>query len=210
MEAWVIRVAVVDDHPLVLDGLRQAIADAPDLELVHAPATIAEARAVLDDDLDVVVCDIRLGDESGFALLIEAAELQRPPAFLMISSFDSPQYIYAAQRMGASGFLLKTSASTEILDAVRRIAAGGSAYDLRVMRRGQPWRPLTGRERDVLSGVINGRSNDEIASDLGISRKTVEVYLSRLFVRCGAQSRTELAVLAEREHWLDVPPYPVN
>lgn len=202
-----IRLAVVDDHPLVLDGLRAALADVDGIQLVASPATVADARAVLDDDLDVVICDIRLGNESGFQLLAEAAGRDRSPAFLMISSFDSPQYVYAAQRLGAAGFLLKTAPTTEILDAVLRIAAGGSAYDVRLMRS-RAWRPLTKREHDVLSGVVDGRSNDEIGSDLGVSRKTVEVYLSRLFARSGAQSRTELAVLAERERWLDVPPVP--
>lgn len=202
-----IRVAVVDDHPLVLDGLRAALADSGDVELVASLATLADARAALNEEVDVVICDIRLGDESGFQLLSEAAGLTRAPAFLMISSFDSPQYVHAAQRLGAAGFLLKTAPSSEILAAVRRIAAGGSAYDVRLIR-GRGWRPLTKREHDVLAGVVNGRSNDEIAADLGVSRKTVEVYLSRLFVRSGAQSRTELAVLAERERWLDVPPAP--
>lgn len=199
---------VVDDHPLVLDGLRQAIAEAPDLALLHSAGTLTGALAVLSDPADVVICDIRLGDESGFELLVHAAELACPPAFLMISSFESPQYLHAAQRLGAAGFVLKTAPTSAILDAVRRIAAGGSAYDIRLMRGAQAWRPLTGRERNVVAGVVAGRSNDEIGSDLGISRKTVEVYLSRLFARSGAQSRTELAVLAERERWLDVPPYP--
>lgn len=206
-----IRVAVVDDHPLVLDGMRQAIADAPDLELAASPASLDAARAALNEDVDVVICDIRLGEESGFQLLVEATELSaKPPRFLMISSFDSPQYIHAAQRLGASGLLLKTAPTQEILDAVRRIAAGGSAYDLRLMRPGETWRPLSGREREVLAGVVAGRTNDEIAGDLGISRKTVEVYLSRLFARSGAQSRTELGVRAERERWLDVPPSSPN
>jgi two-component system response regulator DesR len=126
----------------------------------------------------------------------------------MLSSFDTPQYIDAAQRLGAAGFLLKTTPTDEILAAVRRVNAGGSAFPLDLVRSGaqSPWKPLTPRERDVLAGLMRGRSNDEIAAELGISRKTVEAYLSRLFARAGALSRTELAVRAERERWLDMPP----
>lgn len=200
-----IRVMVVDDHPLVLEGLRTAIAEAPDVELVNLTSTLAAARLALLGDPDIVICDIRLSDGSGFELLADAACGPRPPAFLMISSFDSPQYIHASQRLGAAGFLLKSSPTSEILEAVRRIAAGGSAYDVRLMQGREPWHALTGRERDVLTGVVAGRTNDEIAGDLRISRKTVEVYLSRMFARSGSLSRTELAVKAEREGWLDIP-----
>ena len=204
-----IRVLLVDDHPLITERLESRLRSEPDIEVVSCAGSMAGAhRALSEYQVDVVVCDIRLPDGSGFELLDDAAELPKPPRFLMLSSFDTPQYIDAAQRLGAAGFLLKITPTEEILAAIRRIAAGGSSYDLSLVRAGAAaaWKPLTPRDRDVLTALMRGRSNDEIAADLGISRKTVEAHLSRLFARAGALSRTELALKAERERWLDMPP----
>ncbi len=204
-----IRVIVVDDHPLVTERLETRLRAESDMTVVTSATTLEQAaRCLSEHHVDVAICDIRLPDGSGFELLDRSASLEKPPRFIMLSSFDTPQYIDAAQRLGASGFLLKTTPTEEILAAVRRVAAGGSAYPLDLVRAGaqSPWKPLTARERDVLAALMRGRSNDEIAADLGISRKTVEAYLSRLFARAGALSRTELAIRAERERWLDMPP----
>lgn len=203
-----IRVLLVDDHPLVTERLEARLRAEADMTVVTSAATLEEADLRLTQgDVDVAICDVRLPDGSGFELLDRSASLPDPPRFIMLSSFDTPQYIDAAQRLGAAGFLLKTTPTDEILAAVRRVNAGGSAFPLALVRSGaqSPWKPLTARERDVVDALMKGRSNDEIASDLGISRKTVEAYLSRLFARAGALSRTELAIRAERERWLDMP-----
>jgi DNA-binding NarL/FixJ family response regulator len=205
----VIRVLLVDDHPLVTERLEARLRAEDDLGVVSSAATLAAAElALLQNTVDVAICDVRLPDGSGFELLDRAAALPSPPRFIMLSSFDTPQYVDAAQRLGAAGFLLKTTPTDEILEAVRRVHAGGSAFPIELIRAGaqSPWKPLTTRERAVLARLLKGRSNDEIAADLGISRKTVEAHLSRLFARAGALSRTELAIRAERERWLDMPP----
>ena len=204
-----IRVLLVDDHPLVTERLEGRLRDEPDVEVVESCPSIAAAQEALDaSSVDVVVCDVRLPDGSGFELLERSRELARRPRFLMLSSFDFPQYVDAAQRLGASGYLLKNSPTDEILASIRRVASGGSAYALDLVREGasRPWKPLSPREREVLDALLRGRSNDEIAAELGISRKTVEAHLSRLFNRAGVLSRTELAILAERERWMDMPP----
>jgi DNA-binding NarL/FixJ family response regulator len=107
-------------------------------------------------------------------------------------------------RLGASGFVLKTAPISELLDAIRRAAAGGMAFGIRP-GRGTEAR-LSGRELDVVRLVVDGRSNDEIGVRLGIGAKTVESHLRRLFERLDVASRTELATRALREGWLDVPP----
>lgn len=208
MESVVIRVLLVDDHPLITERLDTRLRSESDIEVVACAASKEAAQLIMAERaLDLVICDVRLPDGTGFELLDEATSLPTPPRFLMLSSFDTPQYIDAAQRLGAAGFLLKTAPTEEIIAAVRRIHAGGSAYDLALVRSGAqaPWKPLTPRERDVLGALMRGRSNDEIAADLDISRKTVEAHLSRLFARAGVMSRTELALRAERERWLDMP-----
>lgn len=204
-----ITVLLVDDHPLVTERLDARLRAEPDFDLVITASSLATAAAALSaHQIDVVVCDVRLQDGSGFELLDRSGSNSGVPKFIMLSQFDQPQYIDAAQRLGAAGYLLKAAPTDEIVAAIRRVDAGGSAYALELVRAGaqSPWIPLTRRERDVLSGLMRGLTNDEIAGDLGISRKTVEVYLSRLFTRAGAMSRTELAIRAERERWLDLPP----
>lgn len=200
-----IRVLLVDDHPLVIDGLRRTLEQQPDMTVIDAVADLAAAEAVLAaKQVDVAIVDIRLPDGSGLELLREGAAA---PAFVMLSSFDTPQYQHAALRLGAAGYLLKTAPSDEIVTAVRRVATGGFAFAQRVSRTVAPghWKQPTGREIDIVRGVMDGRSNDEIGADLGLSRKTVEAYLSRLFHRYGVTTRTELALRAERERWLDIP-----
>jgi len=121
------------------------------------------------------------------------------------SDYRSPQYAEAALRLGASGFLLKTAPIVELLDAIRRAAAGGLACSVRP-RSGAAVTRISGRELDVVRLVVDGRSNDEIAARLGIGPKTVESHLRRLFERFDLASRTELATRALREGWLEVPP----
>lgn len=203
-----IRVALVDDHPVVLDGLRRAIDTDPELSLVGVAMTLSEARHLIESQLiDVVIVDIRLGDESGLALIRDTQAKPLAPAFLVLSSFDMPQYVDASLRFGAAGFLLKTSPPDSVFSAVKTIATGGLVFEPHLLAKGLAPRPkpLTAREREIVDGVLRGRSNDEIGHELQISRKTVEGHLSKLFGRFGVATRIELAIKAERERWLDVP-----
>jgi DNA-binding NarL/FixJ family response regulator len=108
----------------------------------------------------------------------------------------------AALRLGASGFVLKTAPIAELVEAIRRAAAGGLAFGVRPIGLAPIF---TAREREVVALVVEGRSNDEIGVALGITSKTVEAHLRRLFDRLGLQSRTELATRALREGWLEIP-----
>ena len=107
---------------------------------------------------------------------------------------------------GAQGFVLKTAPLTELIEAIRRVAGGGSAFTADQLRDGNAgYVSLTAREREVLRLVIWGRSNDEIGVEIKASRKTVEAHLSRLYERYGIRGgRVELAIRAEREGWLEV------
>jgi DNA-binding NarL/FixJ family response regulator len=202
-----LRVLVVDDHPIVLAGLVTALSQQPEIEMVvSASDRESAARLLAEHRIDVGLVDVRLQNGTGFDVI--AAHPDDPgPAWIVLSSFESPQYLAAAIRSGAAGYLVKTAPLPQLLEAIRRVAAGGVAYDAQQLRAAQPAlaQSLTNRERDVLRGVLAGRSNDEIGLDLHIRRKTVESYLSRLYERFGVSSRTELAVLAEREGWLDLP-----
>jgi len=203
-----IRIALIDDQPVVLGGLDAALGSTDDLVVVAHGQSIREARAILArDDVDVALLDIRLPDGNGLQLLVELDPGRRPPV-IVLSSFNASQYVAVAVRFGARGFLLKTARLTELIDAIRRVAAGGSAFSAGQLREGATSLvSLTARERDVLRLVQQGRSNDEIGAELKISRKTVEGHLSHLYERYGIQGgRIELAIRAEAEGWLEVEP----
>lgn len=206
-----VRLLFVEDHPIVVDGLRSGLDKHPEVAVAGHAATLAEAREFLSGPgCDIVLLDLRLPDGSGLALLREFRELPDAPAFLILSSFLTPEYVSAAVALGAGGFLLKTAPVEEILAAIWVIAEGGLAFtpeQLRASRRAS-WAPLTPREHEMIKGIILGRSNDELTADLGIAKKTVEAYVTRLLARYGLVTRTELAVLAERGQLLDLPTRP--
>lgn len=207
-----IRVLLVDDHPAILDAVAAALRDAPDLALAGTARTLDEARSLLAGPravaADVVVSDVQLAGEAEGLRLLETVGPEGP-AVLLLSSFDQPPLIRTAFERGAAGYLLKTSEVSEILDAVRTVAAGGTAFSAAMLRtiRSAPRRP-SDREIEVLVAVCAGASNDEIGARLGVTEKTVESHLRRLFDRYGVLSRTELAVLAMREGWVPEKPLP--
>jgi len=199
-----IRLLIVDDHPVVRDGTAALLAAQPGIEVAGTAGSIDEATALIAAvPTDVLLLDIRLGTDSGLRLLTETTD--DAPAIIVLTAYDYPQYAEAALRLGASGFVLKTAPLAELLDAIRRVAAGGMAFSIRP-RAGAGLARLTERELDVVRLVVDGRSNDEIGARLGIGPKTVESHLRRLFERFDLASRTELATRALREGWLEVPP----
>jgi two-component system nitrate/nitrite response regulator NarL len=196
-----IRVAVVDDHPLVGQGLASLLAREHDLEITAVGDSLADAARLLsaEDPPDMLLLDVRLGDESGLDLLPAARTIKT--AVIILTAYDYPPYLAAAHRLGAAGFVVKSAPLATLIDAIRRVAAGGLVFD----RRPGEVVSLTPRERSVVTLLVDGRSNDEIATALEITTRTVEAHLARLFERVGVASRTELATRALREGWLDVP-----
>jgi DNA-binding NarL/FixJ family response regulator len=201
-----IRVGVIDDHPPIVAALSDAIRDAPGLDLAGTGRTLADALALLPA-VDVLVCDVQLDDRAeGLDVVDAARRLPRPAAVLLLSGFGHASVVRAALERGAAGYLDKGTEVAAIVDAIRTVAAGGTAFrpaDL-AAARAAPRRP-TGRELDVILRVVAGSTNAEVAASLGLSEKTVETHLHRLFERYGLLSRTELAVLAIDEGWAPRP-----
>jgi response regulator of citrate/malate metabolism len=142
-----IRVAILDDHPVVREGTAAIVEGVPDMELVGTAATLEEARPFLDAAVaDVVLLDLRLGQEFGFRVFHAGGAIL--PAIVVVTSYDYPQYVDAALRLGAVGYVLKTAPIEELLTAIRRdrISPGHLAEDrrvapappLRAARRGFP------------------------------------------------------------------------
>ncbi len=197
------------------EGTAAILRAEPDIEIITVAPSLetAEAEGLFDGDrVDVVLLDIRLGTDSGLRALssVRTADGDATgapparPAVIVLTAYDYPQYADAALRLGAAGFVLKTAPLPELVDAIRRVAAGGLAFSVRPTTAGLA--RLSPREHDVVRLVADGRTNDEIGAALQIGSKTVETHLARLFERLGVASRTELAMRAVREGWLDVPP----
>jgi DNA-binding NarL/FixJ family response regulator len=205
-----VRVVLTDDQPLVRAGLRVLIADHPDLDVVGEAGTGAEAvQLVRDLRPDVVVMDIRMPGMDG----IEATRTitaEHPTArIVVLTTFDDDDYVYAALRAGASGFLVKDMAVDDILAAIRVVAAGDALIAPSVTRRliaqfaGRPQPPprreidgITEREREVLTMVGRGLSNAEIAGSLFISTATAKAHVARLLAKLGARDRVQLVIAA--------------
>jgi DNA-binding NarL/FixJ family response regulator len=195
-----IRVGVVDDHAVVRDGTAALLEREPDFELIGVAERLDSAAVLMASNPDVLVVDIRLGQENGLDLLRDMSISGRP-AIVILTAFDYPQFVEAAFRLGATGYVLKTDPFAKLAHAIRQVAAGGVAFSVRPSPAAD--RPLSPREIEVVALVVEGRSNDEIALGLGISVKTVESHLTRIFERVHVGSRTELATRAVREGWLE-------
>lgn len=200
-----VRVVAVDDHPAILDAIVRALSGDPGLEVVGTARERDGAAASIESlDPDVVVCDIQMGGEAVGLRLLERFASGGRPRFLMLSAFEYPSLFRAAAERGAAGYLLKTAELSELAPAVHRVATGGTVFSSASMRaiRTALRRPSE-REIEVLRLVAGGASNEEIAGRLFLSLKTVESHLRRLFDRYGVMNRTELAVLALREGWIE-------
>jgi DNA-binding NarL/FixJ family response regulator len=187
-----IGLAVVDDHPLVGQGVASLLAREPDIDVVGLGASLADAQRLLDAEPppDVMLLDVRLGQESGLDLL---PTLRRSgTAVIVLTAYDYAPYLAAAHRLGAAGFVVKSAPLAALLDAVRRVAAGGFAFD----RRPEEGVALTPRERSVVALLLDGRTNDEIATELDTTPDEVAQRLAAMYARIGASSRVEATVFA--------------
>lgn len=206
-----IRVVIADDQPLVRLGLRVLIETEDDLELV---GEAEDGRAAVDvvraTRPDVALLDIRMPVLDGLAALraIVAEPDLAGTRVVMVTTFEVDEYVFAALRGGASGFLLKDAEAADLLRAIRVVAAGDSLLSPTVTRLvietfarrptldAPDLRGLTEREREVMGLVGRGLSNDEIAAHLVISPATARTHVSRVMVKLAARDRTQLAVLA--------------
>ncbi len=176
--------------------------------MVATAGSVAQAVTELaQQPIDVALVDIRLPDGSGLELMTSRQADGRDVAWIVLSSFENPQYLRAAFKLGAAGYLLKTAPLNDLAAAIRKVAAGGIAFDAAQLAaiRSSDDLHLTMRERTIVRALLTGCSNDEIAAELGVARKTVEANLTRLFARFEVAGRTELALRADRDRWLDMP-----
>lgn len=198
-----IRVLIVDDHPVVRDGLRGMLSGRPEFEVAgeaeDGQAAVEAARRLLPD---VILMDLRMPRLDGTAATLEIRKAQPAARILVLTTYDSDAEILRAIEAGAAGYLLKDAPREELYRAIQATAQGQSYLSPSVAARlvGQlraPLRdPLSPRELDVLGWVARGASNKEIARELHISEATVKSHLLHVFEKLGVDDRTQAVTLA--------------
>lgn len=207
-----IRLLVADDQVLVRAGIRLILESEPDLTVV-AEADNGRAAVALcaEHRPDVVLMDLRMPELDGIEATRQLQEAGSRTRVLVLTTFDTDEYVYAALRAGASGFLLKSAPPDRLVDAVRQVHAGESLLAPTITRRlieDYVSRPgpgqardvapaaLTEREREVLSLIAHGLSNGEIALDLFVSEATVKTHVNRILAKLGVRDRVQAVIAA--------------
>jgi DNA-binding NarL/FixJ family response regulator len=210
-----IRVALADDQSLVRAGFRVLVNSAPDLEVVGEAANGQEVVALVRDTKpDVVLMDVRMPDMDGLAATreITADETLAAVRVLVLTTFEIDEYVFAALRAGASGFLGKGVEAEDLQEAIRVVARGDALLSPAATRglitrflsgtteigdqAKERLSELTDRERDVMIMVAAGHSNDEIADQLRISPFTAKTHVNRAMAKLGAHDRAQLVIMA--------------
>ena len=208
-----IRVLLVDDDALVRAGLRMILSSSEEMEVVGEAADGADAVAAVQRHRpDVVLMDIRMPGTDGITATAALRRMADPPHVIVLTTFQADEHVMSALRAGADGFLLKDTPPTEIVNAVRLVAAGEAMVspsvtrtllshlgnDERVDRRrlaAERLATLTEREQEVAMAVGAGASNAEIAASLYMSEATVKAHVSRLLTKLDVTNRVQVAIL---------------
>ena len=203
-----IKIFLLDDHEVVRRGVRDLLEMEDDLEVVGEAGSAGEALVMIPATRpDVAVLDVRLPDGDGVSVCREIRSSMPDVACLMLTSFADDDALINAIMAGAAGYLLKQVRGSDIVGAVRTVAAGGSLMDPRTTarmmqrlrdqaERHDPLAPLSDQERRVLELVGEGLTNRQIGERMFLAEKTVKNYVSSLLSKLGLQRRTQAAVLA--------------
>lgn len=197
------RLLLVDDHPIVREGLRAYLALQPGLVVVAEAAGVSEALARIEEtEPDLVLLDVKLEGENGLSLLAELCRTKDAPKVLFLTSFLDEDYLREALRLGAAGYLLKRAGQGALLDGVRAALRGERPLDpaaaaLLPTLGDDPLKRLTPREFEVLGLLAEGMTNKALAKRLGVGEKTVKTHVSSLLAKLELRDRTQAALYAQ-------------
>ncbi len=204
-----LRIVIVEDHPMFRKGLRALISSVADFEVVGEASDGDQAVQVALDLLpDVVLMDLQLPGQSGISAIREIVAASPTTRILVVTLFDDDDSVFAALRAGARGYILKDTDETDMIRAIRTIAAGESLFSAAVASRvlaffatprpvaSQAFPSLTTREREILHLLARGRSNAAIAVELSLSVKTIANNVSNIFSKLQVADRSEAIVRA--------------
>ncbi|MDT0329444.1 response regulator transcription factor [Nocardiopsis lambiniae] len=217
-----IRTVLIDDEQLVRSGLRMILDSAPDIEVVGEGGDGAEAVRLAEELApDVVLLDIRMPGVDGLTAAGRLSALPDPPRVVLLTTFDLDEYVHAALRAGAVGFLLKDTPPRDLISAVRTVHEGNAMLSPSVTKRmlerfavpapadsaegrataERRLEVLSERERAVLIAVAQGMSNAEAGRALGMREATVKAHVSRVLAKLGMSNRVQAAILAHDAGW---------
>jgi NarL family two-component system response regulator LiaR len=215
-----IRVMLVEDHVLVREGTRELLDREKDIQVVAEAGDGEEAIWLANaGHLDVIVMDIAMPKLNGLEATRRIKAVNSEVAVLVLTAYDDDEYVFAFLEAGAAGYLLKDVSTNDLIEAIRAVYAGEAVLHHVVTRKVVDYfarrtakrcddeqrglqEHLTERELEVLRLAARGMTNREIASELSISARTVQVHLSNVFGKLGVGSRTEAVLYAVREGWL--------
>ena len=216
-----IKILIADDHAVVREGTRQILGQEPDMEVVAEAGDGEEAvRLAGASKPDVAIVDISMPKLDGIEATRQIKALYPNIAVLILSAYDDDQFVFSLLEAGAAGYLLKSVRGRELVDAVRAVYAGESVLHPSIARKvlnrfasskpptPKPLEVLTEREKEVLGLATRGLSNQEIASELCLSLRTVQAHLSHIFNKLQVSSRTEAVVRALKEGWVTLEDIP--
>jgi DNA-binding NarL/FixJ family response regulator len=203
--AAVIRVAVVDDHPIVRDGIVANLQDATDIAVTGSAGSGAEALALVQRERpDVVLLDLELPDRSGLDVILELKAALPEVRIVVFSAYGGEERVAAALSRGADSYVLKGTPSDELLETIRsavtdrpRLGADVAAQLLRSLHTPRRLR-ITPRESEVLSLLAEGLSNKAIATRLNVAERTVRFHVGEILERLGAESRSQAVAFAKQ------------
>ena len=203
-----IRILLVDDHTFTRAGTRRILEDEPDLRVVGEAGNGHEAIACArETHPDVILLDIAMPQLDGIAASPELRRAAPEARLLILTGYDRRAYVAAFQKLGASGYLLKSADPSELIAAIRRVHAGAYVYDpLLIDRLGANVSTAaspTLREIEVIREVAHGRTNREIAESLGVSEHTVDFHLRNAYSKLGVTTRADAIHIALSRGWLD-------
>jgi two-component system invasion response regulator UvrY len=203
MQGIMKRILIIDDHAVVRDGVKKIFDEQPGLAIFGEASTRLEAlQLAREQDWDLAVLDLSLGNQSGLEVLKELKELRPRLSVLILSMHSEEQYARRAFKAGASGYITKDSSRTELAKAVNKVAAGGRyitsalaerlVFDLGRDSDRPPHQDLSDREFEVMRLIASGKTVTEIAELLSLSDKTISTYRTRLLEKMGMKTNAEL------------------
>ncbi|MFT5587976.1 MAG: DNA-binding NarL/FixJ family response regulator [Bradyrhizobium sp.] len=197
MASTVIQILLVDDHPLVRDGLRARLETVAHFEIVAEASNAGDALChASTKNIDLVLMDINLAGINGIELTARFHTLHPAVAVLMLSMHDSAEYVMQSIQSGARGYVLKDAPAIDIITAIDTVMAGGTYYSAGIARKMtsqfSPPVVLTPRENEVLQSIANGKSNKHIARELDLSVRTVETHRLNITRKLGIEGQADL------------------
>ena len=200
-----IKIMLADDHSIVREGLKRVLTAAADMSVVAEAVSCEEVlNKITVCQLDTVVLDISMPDGNGFDVLGKIKALRPRLPVILFSMYSDSRYAMKARKLQASGYLVKTDPAEEILHAIRRTACGRTYFsrafdDLEIESLDTDDKTLSPREQEVLRLIGEGRKNQEIAQQLGLSHKTVSTYRARILEKLHLDSNSQLIHYMVRE-----------